>query len=150
MDLISFLASNWYGYVLIPFLIFTARIFDVSLGTIRVICIAKGYKPLSKKGVKGRRRVTFEMVPVGPATGGKPSLSIDPALSPCKEGFFQWSLHEGAGEKIRFNSNTGPVEIPLPAKGIYRLVWRLEKGGETKRVVKTMAVRGPTKGVVPF
>jgi uncharacterized protein YebE (UPF0316 family) len=44
MDLISLVSSNWYGYILIPFLIFIARIFDVTLGTIRVICIAKGHK----------------------------------------------------------------------------------------------------------
>lgn len=34
-------------YVLIPLLIFTLRIFDVSLGTIRIIFISKGYKPIA-------------------------------------------------------------------------------------------------------
>jgi uncharacterized protein YebE (UPF0316 family) len=34
-------------YVLIPLLIFTLRIFDVSLGTIRIIFISKGYKSIA-------------------------------------------------------------------------------------------------------
>ena len=38
------MAFNLFDYVIIPLLIFTARIFDVSLGTVRIILIAKGYK----------------------------------------------------------------------------------------------------------
>lgn len=37
----------WYTYVLIPLLIFIARIFDVSMGTVRVIFISKGFKFLA-------------------------------------------------------------------------------------------------------
>lgn len=40
----SVLASDWYTWGIIPILIFLARIVDVSLGTIRVIFIAKGYR----------------------------------------------------------------------------------------------------------
>lgn len=36
--------SFFYTWILIPFLIFLARILDVSLGTIRVIFISKGYR----------------------------------------------------------------------------------------------------------
>ncbi|MDD5331817.1 MAG: DUF2179 domain-containing protein [Candidatus Nanoarchaeia archaeon] len=38
------MSPELYNWVLIPLLIFIARILDVSLGTIRVIFIAKGYK----------------------------------------------------------------------------------------------------------
>lgn len=38
---------NLFDYVVIPFLIFTARILDVSLGTVRIIFVSKGYKRLA-------------------------------------------------------------------------------------------------------
>ena len=37
----------WFNYFIIPFLILIARIMDVSLDTIRVIMIAKGYRRLA-------------------------------------------------------------------------------------------------------
>jgi uncharacterized protein YebE (UPF0316 family) len=43
----SFLASGYFTFIIIPFLIFIARICDVSLGTIRVIFISKGIKYLA-------------------------------------------------------------------------------------------------------
>jgi len=36
-----------YSWVVIPFLIFSARIIDVSIGTLRVIFLSKGYKKLA-------------------------------------------------------------------------------------------------------
>lgn len=36
-----------YSWVLIPFLIFLARVVDVSLGTLRIIFLAKGYRKLA-------------------------------------------------------------------------------------------------------
>jgi uncharacterized protein YebE (UPF0316 family) len=36
--------SGFYTWIIIPFLIFTARIFDVSLGTVRVIFVSRGFK----------------------------------------------------------------------------------------------------------
>lgn len=39
--------TAWYTYVLIPLLIFIARVFDVSMGTVRVIFISKGFKFLA-------------------------------------------------------------------------------------------------------
>lgn len=39
--------SGFYNWVLIPSLIFIARILDVSMETLRVVCIAKGYKKLA-------------------------------------------------------------------------------------------------------
>ncbi len=44
MDFASFINSDIYTWVIIPVLIFIARIFDVSIGTIRVIFISRGYK----------------------------------------------------------------------------------------------------------
>ena len=35
---------NWYAWIILPILIFCARIMDVSLGTVRIILVAKGYK----------------------------------------------------------------------------------------------------------
>jgi uncharacterized protein YebE (UPF0316 family) len=39
--------SSLYNWVIIPFLIFLARVLDVSLGTIRIVFISKGIKYLS-------------------------------------------------------------------------------------------------------
>ncbi|MDD1699528.1 MAG: DUF5698 domain-containing protein, partial [Methanoregula sp.] len=43
----SFISPEIFTYVIIPLLIFCARICDVSLGTIRVIFISKGIKYLA-------------------------------------------------------------------------------------------------------
>ncbi|MGC9310675.1 MAG: DUF2179 domain-containing protein [Candidatus Aenigmatarchaeota archaeon] len=40
----AFLGGEIFTYVVVPLLIFLARIIDVSLGTLRVIYISKGYK----------------------------------------------------------------------------------------------------------
>lgn len=40
----TLLNSPWYTWAVLPALIFLARVVDVSLGTIRVIFISKGYK----------------------------------------------------------------------------------------------------------
>jgi uncharacterized protein YebE (UPF0316 family) len=41
------LNSPWFYYGILPFLIFLSRIIDVSIGTIRVIFISKGFKKLA-------------------------------------------------------------------------------------------------------
>jgi len=38
---------NYYRWLMLPFLIFVARVMDVSLGTVRVIFISRGYKYLA-------------------------------------------------------------------------------------------------------
>ncbi len=38
---------NWFDVVILPLLIFVARIMDVSIGTVRIILVAKGYKKLA-------------------------------------------------------------------------------------------------------
>lgn len=38
---------DWYSYVVIPLLIFLARIADVSLGTVRIILVSKGMRKVA-------------------------------------------------------------------------------------------------------
>ncbi len=38
---------NWFDVVILPLLIFVARIMDVSIGTVRIILVSKGYKKLA-------------------------------------------------------------------------------------------------------
>jgi uncharacterized protein YebE (UPF0316 family) len=40
----SFFDTFWFTYVLLPFLIFSSRIMDVSLDTLRIVFVAKGNK----------------------------------------------------------------------------------------------------------
>ena len=47
MDTTAFTNTTFYAWALLPFLIFSARIFDVTLGTLRVIFITRGMKYLS-------------------------------------------------------------------------------------------------------
>ena len=47
MNGILLTSSGYYTWVVIPFLIFIARIADVSLGTIRVIFVSRGFKYLA-------------------------------------------------------------------------------------------------------
>ncbi|MBN1385421.1 DUF2179 domain-containing protein [Candidatus Woesearchaeota archaeon] len=44
---LAFFDSNLYAYFIIPVLIFCARVVDVSIGTIRVIFISRGFKYLA-------------------------------------------------------------------------------------------------------
>lgn len=47
MDTTAFVDTTFYTWVLLPFLIFLSRIFDVTLGTLRVIFITRGMKYIS-------------------------------------------------------------------------------------------------------
>jgi uncharacterized protein YebE (UPF0316 family) len=47
MDYFSFISPNVMQYLVIPVLIMLARICDVSIGTIRIICVARGRKLLA-------------------------------------------------------------------------------------------------------
>lgn len=48
MDLLAFVTNDWFlNYVALPFLIFFARIIDVSIGTLRLIFVSKGFKNLA-------------------------------------------------------------------------------------------------------
>jgi len=47
MNFEVFFGSQIFKWVILPLLIFTARIFDVSLGTIRIVFISKGFKYLA-------------------------------------------------------------------------------------------------------
>jgi len=38
---------NWYAWVVLPLIIFVARIFDVTLGTLRIIFVARGKRNLA-------------------------------------------------------------------------------------------------------
>lgn len=38
---------NWYAWVILPLIIFTARIFDVTLGTLRIIFVSRGKRNLA-------------------------------------------------------------------------------------------------------
>jgi len=44
LDFTGFLNSDIYAWVLLPLFIFLARIIDVSIGTVRIIFISKGFK----------------------------------------------------------------------------------------------------------
>ncbi len=47
MEALVFSDSNFYGWVVIPVLIFIARVVDVSMGTVRVVFISRGLKYLA-------------------------------------------------------------------------------------------------------
>lgn len=47
MDMMLLFSSNLYAWVVLPFLIFLARIADVSIGTVRLIFVSRGFKYLA-------------------------------------------------------------------------------------------------------
>jgi len=47
MDFTAIINSGWYTWLLLPLFIFFMRVIDVSMGTIRVIFISKGFKFVS-------------------------------------------------------------------------------------------------------
>ncbi len=46
-DLAAFLSTNLYAWFILPVLIFLARIADVSIGTVRLIFVSRGFKYLA-------------------------------------------------------------------------------------------------------
>jgi uncharacterized protein YebE (UPF0316 family) len=44
ISIATIVASNWYDYLILPLFIFIARILDVSMGTVRVIFITRGFR----------------------------------------------------------------------------------------------------------
>jgi uncharacterized protein YebE (UPF0316 family) len=46
-DLVGSGAFNWYAWVILPLIIFIARIFDVTLGTLRIIFVSRGKRNLA-------------------------------------------------------------------------------------------------------
>lgn len=47
LENLSATGFNWYAWVILPLIIFTARIFDVTLGTIRIIFVSRGKRNLA-------------------------------------------------------------------------------------------------------
>ena len=47
MDLSALMDSRYFTYLILPFLIFIARVLDVSLGTIRIVFVSRGKKVLA-------------------------------------------------------------------------------------------------------
>jgi uncharacterized protein YebE (UPF0316 family) len=47
MDALAFFSSDIFAWIMLPALIFIARVCDVSLGTIRVIFVSRGYRYLA-------------------------------------------------------------------------------------------------------
>ena len=43
----TFYDSGWFTYLILPLAIFVARIFDVTIGTIRIVMVSKGQKVLA-------------------------------------------------------------------------------------------------------
>ncbi|MEL7591044.1 MAG: DUF2179 domain-containing protein [Anaerolineaceae bacterium] len=46
-DLVGSGSFNWYAWVILPLIIFVARIFDVTLGTLRIIFVSRGKRNLA-------------------------------------------------------------------------------------------------------
>ena len=46
-DVATFLSANFYAWFILPVLIFLARIADVSIGTVRLIFVSRGFKYLA-------------------------------------------------------------------------------------------------------
>lgn len=46
-DVVATSSFNWYAWVILPLIIFVARIFDVTLGTLRIIFVSRGKRNLA-------------------------------------------------------------------------------------------------------
>ena len=63
MDFSEILNNDFFTWVLLPILIFISRVLDVSLGTMRLIFVSKGYKLLAP--VLGFFEVLIWLVAIG-------------------------------------------------------------------------------------
>jgi hypothetical protein len=63
MDLGALMDSRSFTYLILPLLIFTARVLDVTLGTIRIVFVSRGKKYLAFYSVEDVRQVSRGVFP---------------------------------------------------------------------------------------
>ncbi len=179
MDLSSLLESNLFTWVVLPVLIFTARIFDVTLGTIRIVFVSRGEKVLA--AIFGFFEVLIWLLAIGQilknltnvfcylayaggfATGNFVGLYLEEKLA-LGTLVIRLITGEDASEMTEFLRGRGYGVTSVDAQGIsgkVNLVFMIIKRNQFRKVVKIIRsfhprafysvedVRHVSKGVFP-
>lgn len=179
MDLTSLLDSNLFTYLILPLLIFAARIVDVSLGTIRIVFVSRGKKFLAP--VFGFFEVLIWLLAIGQimknlsniacylayaggfATGNFVGLYLEEKLA-MGSLVIRAIISQDASELIEFLRARGYGVTSVDAHGIsgkVNLVFMVIKRSELRKVVDLIQefhpqafysvedVREVTRGVFP-
>ena len=102
------LANSWvYTWIVIPLLIFVARVIDVSMGTVRVIFVSRGLKYLAP--VVGFFEILIWLLAIGQINGVAP-LGLIKEIAGGRGGF----LLPIAGEGVRHGEVLGRDPVGGP------------------------------------
>jgi uncharacterized protein YebE (UPF0316 family) len=144
----SFFDTNLFSYVLLPILIFTARICDVSIGTLRIIFVSKGKRNIapilgffevfiwiiviSKIMQNLNNYINYVAYAAGFATGNLVGMIIEEKLAMGIQ-MIRIFAHERGSELVQTLSSSGYGATVVEARGardnvllIYTIVQRNE------------------------
>ncbi|MFA5480046.1 MAG: DUF2179 domain-containing protein [Candidatus Muiribacteriota bacterium] len=135
----EFLASPWYAYGLLPFLIFISRLIDVSLGTLRVIFISKGLRNIS--AILGFFEVLIWILAIGQILQNLNNALCYIAYA----GGFATGNYIGiyAGEKISIGRNI--IRVITAKNNIHKLADYLRERKIGFTVMDAVGGQGPVK-----
>jgi uncharacterized protein YebE (UPF0316 family) len=129
---LSFLQSDSFGLVVLPILIFLARIVDVTIGTVRIIFVSRGLKYLAP--ILGFFEVTIWLLVItqimrhldspvnylayglGYATGNYVGILLEGKVAVGKQ-IVRVIVREGAGEIVTRLRGAGHGVTTIPAEG---------------------------------
>ncbi|NLV26030.1 MAG: DUF2179 domain-containing protein [Methanomicrobiales archaeon] len=108
-----FISSDFFAFVVIPILIFFARIIDVSIGTIRYILISRGFKTIAP--IFGFFEVTIWLLAIGQVMAN----ITNPICYIAYGGGFAAGTYIGMviEERMRLGMAIIRLITPLPAEG---------------------------------
>jgi len=129
---------DYYTYLILPLLIFFARIVDVSIGTIRLIYVAKGFKYLAP--VLGFFEVFVWIIAIGKLMDGVTSMVVFVAYA---AGFAAGNF---VGMKIEEKLQVGKVSINIIVrKDSSKLIKALKEENYPLTIIKGEGVDGKNK-----
>lgn len=132
----SMQAFDWYSWVLLPFFVFLARFFDVSLGTLRIIFLSRGRKYLAP--LLGFVEVLIWITVVSQIVGGAQNVVAYLAYA----GGFAVGNYAGMLIEERLAIGTLVIRAILSADGKV-LVDRLREAGYGATYVNGHGASGP-------
>jgi len=138
----EFLSSPWFTFGVMPVLIILGRILDVSIGTIRIIMVARGHRAVAP--VLGFFEVTIWLLAIGKVMDNMKSLTFVEALPSYLAYGVGFALGNYIGMWIEERMAVGMVAVRvITQRKSTRLPEELRSLGYGVTVLEGMGARGP-------
>lgn len=138
----EFLSSPWFVYGVMPVLIIMGRILDVSIGTIRIILVARGHRAAAP--ILGFFEVTIWLLAIGKVMDNMKSLSFLEALPSYLAYGTGFALGNYIGMLIEEKVAVGMVAVRvITQRKSTRLPEELRTLGYGVTVLEGMGAKGP-------